>query len=144
MTAAWFGRAASAVNSNLKIYCGDSHLNFLAAGKFRDPQNGNAQVSVGSSNTACGGTLRAFAYSATPSNVIVLCSDSDNGALRPSTRVTINTWNIGGDFRLNTRGIDTFGNYLSYKILHELFHCASFQQCMSIPYSSPMAGRHTY
>ena len=128
--AAWFQNAAAAGSDNLVIYCSDTHLNNIAPGKFRDPQNGNSQVTIGNSNTACGGALRAFAYPASGRNAIVLCSDSGNGALRSYHSPTFGQWNTGGDFRLvNSGSINTFGVYLSYKILHELFHCASFQQC---------------
>ena len=128
--AAWFQKAAAAGSDNLVIYCSDTHLNNLAPGKFRDPRNGNSQVTIGNSNTACGGALRAFAYPASGRNAIVLCSDSGNGALRTYHSPTFGQWNTGGDFRLvNFGSINTFGVYLSYKILHELFHCADFQQC---------------
>ncbi|KAG7007785.1 hypothetical protein G7Y79_00008g024230 [Physcia stellaris] len=125
----WFQKAAAAGSDNLVIYCSDTHLNNIAPGKFRDPQNGNSQVTIGNSNTACGGALRAFAYPASGRNAIVLCSDSGNGALRSYHSPTFGQWNTGGDFRLvNSGSINTFGVYLSYKILHELFHCADFQQ----------------
>ncbi|KAL8793709.1 MAG: hypothetical protein Q9195_003650 [Heterodermia aff. obscurata] len=125
----WFQNAAGAGSNNLVIYCTDSHLNNIAPGKFRDPDNGYAQVTIGSSNTACGGNLRAFSYPVAGRNVIVLCSDSGNGALRTYHSPTFGQWNTQGDFRqVNSGNLNTFGVYLSYKILHELFHCASFQQ----------------
>ena len=127
---AWFSRAAD--TSSLVIHCSDTYLNRINNGFYRDPTNGNAQVSTGQNPTACGGALRAFAYPAGTLNVIVLCSDSANGALGGTVHPTFANWRDGGNLLITPAagalGIDFFAQYLSYKFLHEMMHCANFQQ----------------
>ena len=62
--------------------------------------------------------------------IIVLCSDSANGALRAyKEAVVINGWNMQGDMRLVPFGVNYLAGFLSYMILHELMHAADSLQC---------------
>jgi len=86
----------------------------------------------------CMNNLRAFAYpfafasGSTPGGTaVVLCSGWDGAAIDVTANASpeIGTWRTGGDFRVNTQGIDALGRYLSYMIIHELMHAANMQQC---------------
>ncbi|KAL8741556.1 MAG: hypothetical protein Q9190_005847 [Brigantiaea leucoxantha] len=124
-------------NSGVIIHCTDSYLTAIdpTTGVYRDNTRGSVRVQVsrrpGYTNNACGGQLRAFEYSFSGGNVIVLCSDWDGGALPASTHNSIEGWRTAGNLKdatVNT-GINVFEQYLSYKILHELMHAANDRQC---------------
>ncbi|KAI4193441.1 MAG: hypothetical protein LQ350_008319 [Teloschistes chrysophthalmus] len=138
--ARWFQAAVTAADSdNTLIHCQDTHLKPIGTtGRFVD--NGN-QVATGQTGNACGGKLRGFQYDNSNPNtgittkIILLCSDSDNGALKAYKTTQINNWNDAGDLRKVAGpktsiglGINYFASSLSYMILHELMHAADNRQ----------------
>jgi hypothetical protein len=86
-------------------------------------------------NNACGGVVRAFAYAALTQQVIVLCSDSDKGALISSLK-NIDQWRTAGDLKVEKStqqlGVEVLGLYLSTMILHELMQVASFAEQLKL------------
>ncbi|KAL8798754.1 MAG: hypothetical protein Q9182_006415 [Xanthomendoza sp. 2 TL-2023] len=132
----WLGAARDVASANtapdvgLTIHCSDKYLNLIDAstGVYRDNTRGGVRVQTGYQPNACGGKLRAFQYSFGAGNVIVLCSDWAGGAIPASIGNSIEGWRSQGDLTiepLKKVGINFFERYLSYKILHELMHCAS-------------------
>ncbi|KAI4162671.1 MAG: hypothetical protein LQ342_003717 [Letrouitia transgressa] len=138
----WFGAARDVASANtapdsgLIIHCTDNYLTTIdaATGVYRDNTRGSVRVQVarrqGYTNNACGGQLRAFEYSFSGGNVIVLCSDWEGGALPASTDNSIEGWRTLGNLKSasESTGINIFERYLSYKILHELMHAANDRQ----------------
>ncbi|KAI4102632.1 MAG: hypothetical protein L6R37_004288 [Teloschistes peruensis] len=136
----WFQEAVTAADSpNTLIHCKDTHLKPIGTtGRFVD--NGN-QVATGQTGNACGGKLRGFQYDDNNPNtgittkIILLCSDSDNGALKAYKAGQINDWNqlgnlakVAGPKATTGLGINYFASSLSYMILHELMHAADNRQ----------------
>jgi hypothetical protein len=82
-------------------------------------------------SNACGGAVKAFTYAALTQQVIILCSDSDKGALK-SSLTNIDQWRTLGNLKDQTnvqeKGLDVLGLYLSTMILHELMHAAGFAE----------------
>ena len=121
--------------------------------RFFDPNFPSAPavtMTQGTAQHACGGALRAFEYNPVAGqHVIVLCSDSDNGALPPGANIrptfgetaaarTSGGWKgfqngqgvmVYSPAYLGPLGLDIFADYLSYKILHELMHATGSLQC---------------
>ncbi|KAL8677628.1 MAG: hypothetical protein Q9186_005963 [Xanthomendoza sp. 1 TL-2023] len=129
--------ANTAPDVGLTIHCSDKYLSLIdpTTGVHRDNTRGGVRVATGYSPNACGGKLRAFQYSFGAGNVIVLCSDWAGGALPASKGNSIDSWRSQGDLTIESLkkvGINFFERYLSYKILHELMHCASGSQCMLV------------
>ncbi|KAI4237904.1 MAG: hypothetical protein LQ349_001504 [Xanthoria aureola] len=139
----WFGAARDAAPGNFVIHCSDSYLSTIDAdtGVYRDntrPGNfGGPRVQIPRTkdgewtSNACGGHLRAFVYSFEGGKVIVLCSDSDSGALRAPKWNSLDSFRTGGTFlaeNLSAIGINIFQQFLSYMILHELMHVADDRQ----------------
>lgn len=136
----WFQKVvAAADNSATLIHCSDAYLKPIGTtGKFTDNGVG---VQTGGAGNACGGVLRGFEYTGAQGQaIIVLCSDSPNGAMNAYTGATINIWNLRGNLMEMTAanpgglGLNFFADYLSYMVLHELMHAADNLQCMT---SSP-------
>lgn len=99
-------------------------------------------------DNACGGVVKAFTYAAGGQQIIILCSNSDKGALI-SSFTSLDQWRTGGNLKLEAlvqeKGLDFLGVYLSTTILHELIHATSFAeqlkflqlaQCKSSPPTS--------
>ena len=158
-TTEWFEAARDIGNGadTLTIHCSDDYLKYGGPGgggqRFFDPNfPGSPAITMaqGSTTHACGGALRAFEYNPTAGqHVIVLCSDSANGALGPGISIkptfgetaakrTSGGWksftNAQGEVVLSPAyagplGLDVFADYLSYKILHELMHATGSLQC---------------
>jgi hypothetical protein len=81
-------------------------------------------------DNACGQTLQGFAYGYPGGQVIVLCSDSEHGAVITYSTPTLDAFRAAGDLRklteVNQKGVDGLAGALSVKILHELFHVGGF------------------
>ena len=120
------------------IHCSDNHLTpiDLANRKYIDKERDNTVVfapkvaGTKPTDNACGGVIKAFAYSAGGQQVILLCSDSVAGALKSSFSYPISNWRAEGNLKVYTpvfdKGLDALGMFLSTMILHELMHVASF------------------
>ena len=145
---------ATARRDDTFIHCSDAHLTRIGSTgtgftRFRDNTRGGASILTQDGNglTACGGRLRAFHYFAPGfGNVIILCSDSPKGAipyaLQPGaggdSRPIIGRWK-DADLRApaaiinpednQQRGLDVFGVYLSYMVLHEFMHTSRQCKC---------------
>ncbi|KAI4244111.1 MAG: hypothetical protein L6R40_003095 [Gallowayella cf. fulva] len=139
LTRQWLGAARDVASANtapgvgLVIHCSDKYLSLIdsSTGVYRDNTRGGVRVQTGYSPNACGGKLRAFQYSFGAGNVIVLCSDWAGGALSASVGNSIDSWRDRGNLAIDDLkgvGINFFERYLSYKLLHELMHCASGRQ----------------
>lgn len=141
----WLGAARDAASGNVVIHCSDNYLSTInvVTGVYRDNTRpgtfGAPRVQIPRSNgggwtsNACGGRLRAFAYPFEGGKVIVLCSDSNSGALRAPKENSLDNFRTGGAFmaeNLSAIGINIFQQFLSYMILHELMHVADERQCM--------------
>jgi len=126
------------------IHCSDAHLKPAdpANRKFIDTERGNTVViaprpaGTAPTDNACGGVVKAFTYAALAQQVIVLCSDSDQGALK-SSFTNIDQWRTTGNLKEATnvqqKGLDALGMYLSTMILHELMHAAGFAEQLKAP-----------
>ena len=122
------------------IHCSDAHLTPTdpVNRKYIDTERGNTLViaprPAGTTPTdnACGGVLKAFTYAAGGQQVVLLCSDSDKGALKSSFTTPLDQWRTGGNLKdedlVKEKGLDVLGMYLSTMILHELMHAASFAE----------------
>ncbi|KAI9773683.1 MAG: hypothetical protein M1840_006957 [Geoglossum simile] len=136
-------RLPTSPSDGVVIHCSDSFLTLIDKnnGVYRDRTRAGARVQVGprlgAAENACGGVLQAFEYAYYSSEdsdggqVIVLCSDSTVGALQ-APDATMDSWRTAGNLKeislVKELGIDFFGRFLSYKILHEMMHAASSTQ----------------
>ncbi|KAL8872121.1 MAG: hypothetical protein Q9174_002195 [Haloplaca sp. 1 TL-2023] len=142
--AGWFNQAAATADSDaLLIHCSDTHLRPIENTRFF-VDNGN-KITTGQQGSACGGNLRGFQYGDAATKIIVLCSDSSNGAMNAYRAATLNSWNQGGDLRRaagpsapSGQGLNFIAAYLSYMVLHELMHAADSRQ---FPAELPDSGR---
>ncbi|KAF8847574.1 hypothetical protein BDZ45DRAFT_754768 [Acephala macrosclerotiorum] len=139
----WFQNVVDAASipspGGVVIHCFDAHLTPTdpANGKYIDTERSNTLVNAPRpagttpTNNACGGVVKAFTYAAGGQQVIVLCSDSDKGALK-SSLTSLEQWRTSGNLKneelVQEKGLDVLGIYLSTMILHELMHAASFAE----------------
>ena len=163
--------SALRTNPNTVVVCGDQDLtsggSIGANVAFFDRSRANTRVLLspglpGRSN-ACGGNKRAFEYDAfNGQRVVLLCTDGQRSAIGStigrsedaSTRDThiiisrerwrrldlaafSNVANPSG----NPTGLDIFGFWLSYMILHELLHAANSLLCK--PFFASMGNSRT-
>ncbi|KIM98739.1 hypothetical protein OIDMADRAFT_57083 [Oidiodendron maius Zn] len=122
------------------IQCTDANLTpiDLANRKYIDTKRGNKVVYAPKipgatlTDNACGGFIKAFAYPADRQQIVLLCSDSNSGALKSSYSDLLGPWRTAGDLTALTpvkeKGLDALGMYLSTMILHELMHAASMAE----------------
>ncbi|KAF2175308.1 hypothetical protein K469DRAFT_756291 [Zopfia rhizophila CBS 207.26] len=139
----WFSQVKGTVaDKDVVIHCDDKHLT-KADGRndlyYDNSNNRQARVQVLNSanrkSNACGGIQRAFEYpfldkttGRTGGKAIVLCSDSSVGALKAADADKDLAFWRDKDLRSVSRGVDFFGRFLSYMILHELMHATDGKQ----------------
>ncbi|KIM99168.1 hypothetical protein OIDMADRAFT_30799 [Oidiodendron maius Zn] len=141
----WFQNVVDAASvtgpGGILIHCSDDYLQPTeTTGKYLEP-NGlvtppQPQAGAITTKNACGGWIKGFTYSLNGQQVIVLCSDSDRGALKSYLKATLDNFRKLGDFKkaplVQLLGLDVLGGYLSTTILHELMHAASFAEQLKI------------
>jgi len=142
----WLNKAIVASNSvHLVFTCTDKHLTTLDAqqGLYRDftwdngvfrvtvPRSG-APLAPGVTN-ACAGQSEAFTYQTNTYTVVVLCSDTEDGAMNSYDVVDAESYRgkyfPPGNIIPTTFGINIFARTLVYKIAHEMMHATNMQQC---------------
>ncbi|KAJ5371811.1 hypothetical protein N7517_003817 [Penicillium concentricum] len=109
----------------LTIVCGDSHLNFISQGVYRDQDRGHADVrydpAPGPKQRPCD-VVQATAYKANGKDVIMLCDKDNIGVNQPPTFSQLNKGNV------HEQGVDILSRTISSTFTHELIHTGSFDQ----------------